>query len=124
MKVKRVRIGIKSLKSILDDFAETAGAIEAGDRVVSQKGLYFESIEGFRRALTTKRLELLHVIRKKKPKSLQGLSRTTNRDMKSIVQDVSILEELGLLDMKRSRKGRRESMPTVSYDRLDLQMAV
>lgn len=124
MKVKRVKIGIKSLKEVLEDFAVAADAIEKGEKVKSEKGLYFESIEGFRKALTPKRLELLRFIKDKQPKSLQELSRLTKRDMKSIVTDIEILENLDLIDMRRRKDGRRESTPTIDYERIDLQIAV
>ena len=106
MKVKRVKIGIKSLKDFLEDAKETMKKVETGEKVKHEKGLYFESIEGFRKALTPKRLELLHIIKEKQPESLQELSRLAKRDM------------------KRKREGRRESIPMVDYERIDLQIAV
>ncbi|MBI3815527.1 MAG: hypothetical protein HY279_13810 [Nitrospinae bacterium] len=129
MRIKRVKIGIKSVKDFLDDFVntdfvKTGEAIERGEKVKPEKGLYFESIEGFRKALTPKRLELLHLIKEKQPESLQELARLSERDMKSIVTDISILESLDLIDTKRKKKGRRETTPKVDYDRIDLQIAV
>ena len=124
MKVKRVKIGIKSVKKVLEDFVETGEAIERGERVKKEKGVYFENIEGFRKALTPKRLELLHLIKERHPESLQELARFAKRDMKSIVTDINILEELDLIDMKRKKEGRRESVPTVEYDRINLDIAV
>lgn len=124
MKVKRVKIGIKSVKEVLKDFVKTGEAIERGEKVKKEKGVYFESIEGFRKALTPKRLELLHLIKEKRPKSLQELSRLADRDMKSIITDIKILEELDLIDMKRKKEGRRESEPKVSYDAIELLVAV
>src|SRR3972149_3818077 len=116
MRVKKVKIGIKRLEDFLGDAKETMKKTE--------RGLYFESIEGFRKALTTKRLELLRMIKGKHPKSLQELSRLSKRDMKSIVTDIEILEELDLIDMKRKKEGRRESIPTVKYDEIELKIAV
>ena len=124
MRVKRVKIGIKNLEDFLEDAKETMKKIERREKVKPEKGLYFESIEGFRKALTTKRLELLHIIKEKQPESLQELSRLTKRDMKSIVTDIKILESLDLIDMRRRKEGRRESTPTIDYERIDLQIAV
>lgn len=124
MKAKRVKIGIKSVKEVLEDFVKTGEAIERGERVKREKGIYFESIEGFRKALTPKRLELLHLIKEKRPESLQELARVAHRDIKSIVLDTKILEGLGLVDMKRKKTGRKQSIPVVDYDRIDLQIAV
>src|SRR3989337_2913814 len=110
MRIKRVKIGIKSVKDFLDDFVKTGEAIERGEKVKPEKGLYFESIEGFRKALTPKRLELLHLIREKQPGSIQELTRLSKRDIKSVATDITLLEELGLIDMKRKKEGRRESI--------------
>ena len=57
MTVKRVKIGIRSAKDVLDDFVASGEAIERGEEVKREKAIYFESIEGFRKALTPKRLE-------------------------------------------------------------------
>lgn len=124
MRAKKVKIGIKGVKEVLNDFIEAGKAIERGEKVKREKGVYFESIEGFRKALTPKRLELLHLIKTRRPKSLQELARFSERDMKAIVTDVAILEELGLVEIKRKKAGRKESVPTVRYDRIELEIAV
>jgi len=124
MKVKKVKIGIKSVREALKDFVAAGTAIERGEKVKKEKGVYFESIEGFRKALTPKRLELLHLIKEKHPKSLQELSRLAKRDIKSIVTDIEILESLDLVDVERKKKGRGESTPEVHYDAIELLVAV
>jgi len=124
MKIKKVKIGVRSVEEGLDDFATAARAIEKGKKPKKETGVFFESIVGFSKALTPKRLELLHMIKSKKPKSLQELARFAKRDMKSIVTDIKILEELELVDMKRKEDGRKETTPTVDYDKIDLEIAI
>ena len=124
MKVKKVKIGIKRVREALKDFVAAGTAIERGEKVKKEKGVYFENIEGFRKALTPKRLELLHLIKEKHPKSLQELSRLAKRDIKSIVTDIKILESLDLVDVERKKKGRGESTPEVHYDAIELLVAV
>ncbi|BBO18899.1 conserved hypothetical protein [Candidatus Brocadia pituitae] len=124
MKVKKFKIGIKSVKDVLDDFVKAGEAIERGEEVKKEKAIYFESVKGFRKAITPKRIELLHLIKEKHPKSIQELARIARRDIKSIVTDMSILEELGLIDIKRKKDGRKESMPVVDYHRINLEIAV
>ncbi len=124
MRVKRVKIGIKSLKDVLEDTKKAMKKLERGEKVKPEKGLYFESIEGFRKALTPKRLELLHLIREKQPESIQELARLSKRDIKSVATDIDILEGLGLIDMKRKKEGRKESTPTVKYNKISLEIAV
>ena len=124
MKVKRVKIGIRSAKDVLDDFVAAGEAIERGEEVKREKAIYFESIEGFRKALTPKRLELLRLIREKQPGSIQELTRLSKRNIKSVATDITLLEELGLIDMKRKKEGRRESIPVVNYNKINLEIAV
>ncbi|KKT02880.1 MAG: hypothetical protein UV78_C0047G0002 [Parcubacteria group bacterium GW2011_GWA2_43_17] len=124
MRVKRVKIGIKSLEDVLEDAKEAMKKLELGEKVKPEKGLYFESIEGFRKALTPRRLELLRLIREKQPGSIQELSRLAKRDIKSVATDIALLEDLGLIGMKRKKVGRRESTPTVNYDKINLEIAV
>lgn len=124
MIVKRVKIGIKSLEDVLEDTKYAMEKLELGEKVKPEKGLFFESIEGFRKALTPKRLELLRLIREKQPESMQALARLSKRDIKSVATDITILEDLGLIDMKRKKEGRRESKPTVNYNTINLEIAV
>jgi len=124
MRRKRIKIGIRSTKDVLSDFVKTGNMIEAGKQVKKEKAIYFESITGFRKALTPKRIELLHLIRVKHPKSIQGLARLAKRDIKSIAVDVEILESLNLIDLERKKVGRREITPHVEYDTIELSIAV
>jgi predicted transcriptional regulator len=124
MKVKKIKIGIKSVKAVLEDFASTAEAIEKGEKVKSEKAIYFESIEGFRKALTVKRLELLHIIKEKHPESINELARFAGRDIKNIATDVKILESLDLIDMKKTAGSGKKIMPTVEYSKIGLEIAV
>jgi len=39
MRVKRVKIGIKSVKEVLEDFVKTGEAIGRGERVKKEKGI-------------------------------------------------------------------------------------
>ena len=54
---------------------------------------------------TQKRIDLLHIVKEKRPKSIQEIARLTKRDIKSIVTDIGILEGLGLIDIKRKKAG-------------------
>lgn len=63
MKVKKIKIGIKDLKNVLDDFVKTGEAIQRGENVKKETGIYFTNLEAFRKCLTPKRLELLHIIK-------------------------------------------------------------
>lgn len=124
MKVKKIKIGIKKLWDILEDFAEAGEAIERGETVKPQKGVYFESIEAFRRALTPKRMELLHLIRTEKPSSVNELAQLVHRDTKNVANDIDYLVDLGLVEIKKERKGKEGLSPRVNYNMIQLDVAV
>ncbi|MBI4823097.1 MAG: MarR family transcriptional regulator [Nitrospirae bacterium] len=121
MKVKRIKIGIKDLKTVLDDFVKTGEAIERGEKVKKETGLYFTSFEAFRKALTPKRLELLHIIKTNKPSSINELAKMAKRDIKNVAEDVKYLEQVGLIEKKETDK---KTTAVISYDRIALEIAV
>ena len=124
MRIKRVKIGIKSLKEMLQDFVKTGEAIERGEKVKKEVGIYFESAEALRKALTTKRLELIRLIKKHHPQNLHELARLAGRDVKNISQDVELLRNLGLVSTKKEKNGRKAVSPDVDYDAIELIIAV
>ena len=124
MKIKRIKIGIKGLRESLEGFREAAKAIERGEKPSRRRGVYFENLDTFRRALTAKRLEMLHAIKESRHSSVYALAKTLGRDMKNVTQDLAYLGEIGLVEMKRMKEKRERIMPEVNYDKIDLEIAV
>ena len=123
MKVKKMKIEIKEIKAIFGDIKETVKKIERGEKLmpVKEPEIYFTSLEAFRKALTPKRLELLHAIKTRKPESINELARMVKRDVKNVADDIKYLKQIGLIEkMEKDRK----TAPVVDYDMIDLQIAV
>ncbi|KAF0146150.1 MAG: hypothetical protein FD156_177 [Nitrospirae bacterium] len=121
MRVKKIKIGIKDLKTALEDFVKTGEAIERGEKVKKESGVYFTSFEAFRKVLTPKRLELLHTIKTRKPSSIHELARMAKRDVKNVADDVKYLEQIGLIEKKETD---HKTAPVTKYDRIALEIAV
>jgi predicted transcriptional regulator len=123
MKVKKVKIGIKSIEDVLRDTAEVMKKVERGEKVkpVKEPEVYFTSFEAFRKALTPKRLELLRLIKTKRPSSIIELARIAKRDIKNITDDVTYLAQIGLVVKKAAN---RKTAPVIAYDKLLLEIAV
>ncbi len=121
MKVKKIKIGIKDLKTALDDFVRMGDALERGEKLKKERGIYFTSFEAFRKALTPKRLELLHIIKAEKPSSTNELARMAKRDVKNVAEDVKYLQQIGLMEREEIQ---RRARPFIPYDRIDLEIAV
>lgn len=122
MRIKKIKIGIKDVKTALDDFVKTAESIKQGRKVKKETGVYFSSFEAFRKALTPKRLELLHIIKTKTPSSINQLARLTKRDIKNVAEDVKYLNQVGLVE--KTEKPGKKICPSVSYNKIMLEIAV
>ena len=124
MKVKNIKIAIKSTEAFLEEAKSTMKKIMAGEKVSRKKGLYFENLDAMRKALTPKRLELLHTIKEKRPQSVYKLAKLMNRDLKNVTQDLAFLERLGLVELKKTKDKRAKTTPSVEYDKILLEIAV
>ncbi len=122
MKIRKLKIGIRDFDEALDDAAKTARAVSAGKKVKSKgRRLFFTNPEALRRFLNPKRLELIRLIRKRRPSSINQLATLARRDFKSVYEDVMSLTETGLLDL--TKNGGREAAPRVA-DELHLEIVV
>lgn len=121
MKIKKVKIGIRDIKTVLEDFAKTFEALQHEERVKKDRGIYFTSFEAFRKALTPKRLELLHIIKTQKPSSINQLAKLAKRDIKNVAEDVKYLTQIGLIERKETDK---EVSSLVEYEKILLEIAV
>jgi predicted transcriptional regulator len=124
MRVKRVKIGIKSFENFLEDAKDTMKKLERGEKVKKSRGIYFENLAAFRRALTEKRLEILHVIKKEHPVSVYELARILNRDTKNVTQDLKYLKDIGLVEIKRTREKKERTIPEVNYETVNLEIRI
>ena len=121
MKALRVKIGIKDIKTALDEFVLTGERVSRGEKVKKESGVNFTSLEAFRRALTPKRFELLHVIKAESPSSINQLARLVKRDIKNVANDVTYLTQIGLI---RPQETKRQISPRVDYEQIVLEIAV
>ena len=106
---------------MLDDFVVAAEGLARGEAVRGEHGVYFNSLEAFRKALTPKRLALLHLIRTAHSVSLNELARLSHRNIKNVADDAQHLSQIGLID---SREEGDRLVLRVDYEVIDLQVAV
>lgn len=123
MKVMSIRI--KNREESWKDFNTAWETVARGERVKERGGVYFTSLEAVRNFLTPKRLDLLHLIKEKHPKSLSDLARWTGRSFPSVFRDVETLTRHGLVKLNKKGDSLRSKVcPRVDYDELDLKIAV
>lgn len=121
---KVIRLSVKPTKEVLNRFATTLGKLRKGQKVKTHVGISFESIEGLRNVLTRRRLELLSMVKHKRPHSVYELSKLLNRDLKSVNTDLKVLREKDFIEFKKVNHGRQRVVPIVLFDKIDISVKV
>jgi predicted transcriptional regulator len=106
MKIKKIHVANKTLDDTFREARRVYNAISKGKETKKATAVYSSTVKDMRRALTEKRLELLNTIKDEKPSSIYGLAKITGRDLKNVLQDVSYLRELGIIDVDQEFIGR------------------
>ena len=81
-------------------------------------------MDQLRKFLTPKRLELLRVVRHKKPNSMYELAKLVSRTPENVNTDIKFLEQLGFVEVTRIKDIRKKLVPEVNYDRMTLEITV
>jgi predicted transcriptional regulator len=75
------------------------------------------SIDAILSSMNRGRLNLFYCIAKDKPSSLYHLSKILKRDYSNVLRDAKALEEMGIIQLKKSKKNGREFLePIALYD--------
>ena len=122
MKTKKIQI--RPLKEGYKEFVDIGRKLSEGKKVKKRTGTFFTSMDAVRKVLTENRIRLMKVIKQRHPESLYELAKLTGRDFKNVSQDVSFLEELGLVDLKKSTGARRQRRPVLLSDRVSVEFAI
>ncbi|HLD74118.1 MAG TPA: hypothetical protein VJB34_04380 [Bdellovibrionota bacterium] len=115
MKTKRALLVVESTKKALN---RAFGVISKQSRKYEGVTIIsFPNYETLGKAITGARIELLNVIREKKPNSIQELARFVKRDFKNVYMDVKFLQEFGLIELEENG-ARRSSIPHSKFNEL------
>ena len=93
------------------------GKIKRNEKVIPKHKVSFSDVNSFRSFFSKKRMELLSIIKHKKPKSVYQLAKFANREYKNVYDDVELLERLGLIF-------KEENNVNVDFDKLSVEIAV
>lgn len=124
MKVKNIKIAIKSDKELFNEIKEVWNKLEKGEKVKKHEGISFTNLDVMRKVLTEERLRILKTIKKAHPSSIYELAKILKRDIKNTFDDVQYLAEVGLIELKKSKVGREKITPMVNYDKILLEIPV
>lgn len=78
------------------------------------------SDEEMTQLFTKKRLELISVIRAKKPRNVTKLAELVSRDLTAVMRDLKILESIGIVSLEKSGK---DVLPKIEVHTLILPLA-
>ncbi|MBI5243221.1 MAG: hypothetical protein HY922_05965 [Elusimicrobia bacterium] len=119
--MKVMMIGIKGRREALREFEQAFEAARRSLPFERQTGVYFTSLEAARRFLTPKRLELIRLIKERRPHSLYELAKLASRAFPGVFQDVQLLFRHGLVKLGREKRTPRNPVhPQVGYDAISL----
>ncbi len=122
MKIKRVKIEIKGLNEALKEAGVVFERLSKGEHIQQKKtAIYFSNLKEMRKVLTEKRLELLKIIKDKKPASVYKLAKMVGRDIKNVLEDLTYLQELGLVEITKTKN---KKIPYVDYDKIAFEVAI
>lgn len=124
MKVKNIRLEIKGEDEFVSESKDVMRKLARGAGVKAKSVISFKSLAVMRKFITDERLRILTTIKKHHPSSVYELAKILKRDTKNVSSDVDFLEEIGLLEVKKTYKGRSKSTPTVNYDKILLEIPV
>ncbi len=113
-----LKVGIASYK----EMKSRTMAVARGTRRVSadEPTVWFTSTESFAKVLSAGNRELLQVIAKEAPSSLDELARITGRAKSNLSRTLKTMEGYGLVRLERGDKGR--ITPKVTHDRVELDL--
>ena len=77
LRAKKIHIEIKRLGDTLKEAGAVYDALAKGRDAKKKSAVYFSTLEDMRRVLTGKRIELLKVIKERKPSSVYELAKMT-----------------------------------------------
>ena len=124
MKVRDIRISIKSKEDLFNEVKGVWKKLEKGESMKQHEGISFENTEAMRKVLSEERLRILKTIKREHPKSIYELAKLLKRDIKNTFDDVQFLAQIGLVELKKTKEGREKTTPKVNYDRILLEIPV
>jgi len=125
MKIRKIKVVIQPDEEFWKELRQDMKRIDKGERkLIREESIVFHSIDQFRKVMTNKRIELLKVIKHKKPESVYELAKLVTRSVDNVNNDVRFLEQLGFIETEKMRKGRHKLTPSVDFDKIEIELSI
>jgi len=120
MKLKDVEIIVMNDEEYGDHLNKLFEKVKEGKLNESEPHkIVSRTTEDIVKILTRERIRLLHIIRENKPESISELARILDRKEPNVHNDLTFLEGIGLLEIKKGRNHVKK-VPVVDYDALHI----
>lgn len=112
----------KSLEVTITDDKGAFGSFFS--RIAGDKSDFdFKGLSSLRTLLSNEKARLIHVIKTKNPKSIYEVSKLVQRNFKSVFEDISALEQFGIIDLVKEKSGNRERLkPVLIIDNIKIDI--
>lgn len=125
IKTRELKLYIEDTNEYKKKIGAELRAIDKGKKKkLNEDSISFQSLDQLRKFLTPKRLELLRMIKHKKPGSMYELAKSVNRTPENVITDIKFLEKLGFVEITKVKEIRKKSVPEVNYDKMTLEIAM
>lgn len=125
IKAKELKLYIEDTGKFRDKLTKELRAIDKRKtKIIGEDSISFQSLDQLRAFLTPKRLELLKIIKHKKPKSIYELAKFVGRTSENVNTDIAFLKRLGFVEITKVKDVREKSIPEVNYDKMTLEIVV
>lgn len=114
MRPKIVKVGIMPFKQ----FQRYTMAIACGDYKPkkNEPKIWFESVEACMQILSTKNIELLKLIEKQKPQSIEHLSKISGRQKSNLSRTLKTFQRHNLVDLIQENRRKKPVALATQFD--------
>lgn len=125
IKTKKLKLYVEGITDFKKKIKGELRAIDKGKaKKLTEDSISFQSLDQLRKFLTPKRLELLRVIRHKKPGSIYELAKLVGRTPENVNTDIKYLKQMGFVEITKIKDIREKIVPEVGYDKMTLEISV
>tara|TARA_Y100000034_G_C6544447_1_gene235022 strand:+ start:121 stop:471 length:351 start_codon:yes stop_codon:yes gene_type:complete len=95
------------------------------NKKTSKTDYNFDGISALRQLLNNEKARMIHVIKTKNPSSIYDLSKKLDRNFKSVMNDIKLLERFGFIELiKEKTKKRVRHKPEVVVDKISITVNI
>ena len=124
MKIKKIKIKVMEMNKWFDHVGSVLENFNKKEYKHYPKTVSFANLELLRKILTPRRIQLLGIIKHKKPESIYELAKIVERDRKAVTTDINILENLGFVELKKQDKERTMVKPEVKFEEIEIGVKI